>query len=198
MLLIFLEDIEIPDEDEAADETSPPHYDDVGNEQAQIEAEKIKSGVKLSKPLKSIMKKAEKEIKIKRRESDAKKRDSADGHSPRNSTQGIPASASLNGGIADPSMVHVSVVKSSSRTVVDQMEMNPISTTTTTEVVHQHRRTASYPEACYRDNNGTDVDPQLEQTKPLLQQPLGHMRDMRLSLDSDSEADSNKSFSTNL
>lgn len=185
---MFSEDIEVPDNEE---EGAPPEYCDLfdSHDKVKLEAEKIKAGIKLAKPLKGIMKKDKN--KVARRESD-RKRDSGESQSPRNSVippgaSAIPTSMSLNGEIADPSVINVSVVRSSSRTCVDQIELKSHDL--------QHRRTASYPEDGGMVKSATDE--YNNRDKPVIQ-PASHHRDARSALNGSSSGSSIGSLNTPL
>ena len=187
IILVFLlaEDIECPEvEDE---NTLPPNYEEATEgDKVKVEDKMKAMGTKMAKPLKSIMKKAEKG-RTSRRESDAKKRDGTDGSSPRHSMV-LPVSSSsvsVNGDIADPSMVNVAVVRSGSRTIVDQMEM-------TKEA--NHKRTSSYTEPSYSfsEENEDAV------AKPLLQSS-SQSREIRAAMNGgNSSGSSNGSLNTQL
>ena len=106
----------MPNDEEDDIVAPPPAYDELveseKHDKAKQEAEKIRSGTKIAKPIKSIMKKA-----VGRRESDSKKRESVASNSPGHSGMGV------NGDMADPNMVSVSVSRESSHSIVDQFEM---------------------------------------------------------------------------
>ena len=113
--------------DHEGEDDSPPNYEEIlEQDKAKQEAEKIKSGTKLVKPLKSIMKKSDKS-KVARKESDTKKRESVENAvpSPRHSGESAIAAFS-NGDVIDPAMISVAVVQANSQTTVDHLEMRSL------------------------------------------------------------------------
>ncbi len=103
----------------------------------------------------------------------------------------IPQSASANGiEIADPNMINVTVLRNSSRTIVDQLELRGLNSVTDI----QHRRSGSYPE-------GNFESPPLEDNagmKPVIV-PAGHLRDFHSAFNGGgSSTSSNASLNTAL
>ena len=160
LILCFIEDIDVPDD---TGQDNPPAYEDVA--EPKPDTDKHKTVAKLTKPLKSIIKKNQQDkAKMTRRESDNKRREFLEGFhvagSPKHSMSVSTAlSSSYNGGEAlDPSMVSVQVVRSNSKTRVDQIELLPPSGLILgAKSDHQHRRTNSFPDSASLLRNGDHV-----------------------------------------
>lgn len=171
-LSLLTEDIEVPEETEAPVD-NPPHYDEIVEpERPKADIDKLKAALKLGKPHKSIMKKTVTEkLKIQKKDGDGKKKDVVDAHSPKSpkhsTSMSSALSASYNGDAADPSMVNVQVVRSTSKTVVDHIDLIQVTSDS------QHRRTSSFPETTSVDNNGA-----ANMGRPVIQ-PASHSRGLQ-------------------
>ena len=146
MYFLITEDIDVPEERSSTavkhpsgniSEDTPPKYEDVvsSNPDKNTPSSKV-SGTRLSKPLKSIMKKSsfagdkpEKSSKIHKKDFDSRSDkkiqanilNDADSHSPKNPKHSISVSTGLGssqngvtGEFVDPGMVGVQVIRSSS------------------------------------------------------------------------------------
>ena len=143
------EDIEVPEDGEPSLD-NPPHYDEVleSAEKAKADTDKPKSVLKMPKAHKGIMKKTVTDkLKIQKKDSekDCKgKKDALDVHSPKSPKHSVSMSSALsssyNGDVTDSSMVSVQVVRSTSKSTVDHIEMVGPGEL-------QHKRTSSLPES---------------------------------------------------
>lgn len=161
-----------------------------------------------AKPLKSIMKSGKDKMKMTRKDSDAKRKDGAaasrdmtdSSHSPRHSAiNPLPTSQSLNisqsasNGAVDLDNITVAVVRSMSKTKVDQMELRNVSGLDSD--LGQHRRTSSFPEGGFTTSPiMSDITGPTngDASKPLLR-PGAERSDFNHANDSEDEA-----YSTNL
>ena len=197
-------------------EAAPPAYEELlDQDKSKTDLDKNKPGHMFAKPLKSIMKSSKDKMKMNRKDSDARKKDSprdvTDAHSPRQSSyslatsQSLNLSQSMNNGAVDLDNITVSVVRSSSRSKVDQIELRStsglekrsMSGALEPESGH-HRRTSSFPEGGFSSSppiNDYAGPSNGEASKPLLSGITSAQSAINGANDSDDES---VGFSTQL
>ena len=214
MLFYITEDIDVPEAGAEVESDAPPMYEEIQSQEgvttstgaaAPPDSKPGKGVSMLGKPLRSIMKKSSDRSKEKKEKLDIKKRDSVDTHSPKSPKHSVSMSAGLgalynNGDVADPSMVSVQVVRSSSRTMVDSFEMKEgkksatMSTITSSGQIGHARTSSSMPEEGYTDE---ELDGDLANHKPLLPQ-ASNSKDVRSAMNGEESGESNCTLNTQL
>ena len=134
------DDIEVPGDDESP--SSPPNYDEIlEQDRAKVKVEqesKVKPIKPNTKPLKSMLKKS----------SDRRRKDS-------DSPSKTPGSGttSINGDVADSSVIQVTVTNNKKHVRVDSIEMNAIGNSTSAA---EHHWSASAVAEKYKEEEGLE------------------------------------------